>query len=521
MRHRLPSLAVALAAVAAATACGGSDAPATVAAAATGTGRPGAQVRTGAAPAGSPGAGASTTAATAAQATALDWPEFGLTPQRTDATSASTAITAANVAHLHQVTVSLPGTVDSSPVYLHQATIAGAKHNAIFLTTTYGKTLAVDANSGRILWTYTPPGYSGYAGSAQITTSTPIVDPDDRYIYAPSPEGEIHKLTISTGAEVHSGSWPAHVTLEPKHEKLAAPLNIDGSYLLAVTDGYIGDIPPYQGHVVEIALQSGRVRAVFNTLCANRRRLIVPSTCAGSDSGIWARAGALVEPGGRHILVGTGNGPYNGSTDFGDSWIELSVPSLSVHQVFTPSNQQQLNEDDGDLGTGGPALVSDSLALVGGKDGLLRLLDLQRLDGHRPSSHRYLGGEVQTAPTPGGGQLISQPAVWHHGGQTTAFVADDSGTAAYALHGGRLHMVWENSDPGTSPVVAGGLLYIYDPSGGGINVYAPGNSQPIYKLPGAAGHWNSPIAVDGHVIEPTGSANEHLTSGSIEIFSTP
>jgi hypothetical protein len=82
-------------------------------------------------------------------------------------------------------------------------------------------------------------------------------------------------------------------------------------------------------------------------------------------------------------------------------------------------------------------------------------------------------------------------------------------------------MVWENSEPGTSPVLAGGLLYVYDPSGGGINVYAPGSSHPIYKLPGLAGHWNSPIAVDGHVIEPEGDANEHLTHGTLDIFSAP
>jgi hypothetical protein len=38
-------------------------------------------------------------------------------------------------------------------------------------------------------------------------------------------------------------------------------------------------------------------------------------------------------------------------------------------------------------------------------------------------------------------------------------------------------------------------------------------------LSGAGGHWNSPIVVDGHVIEPTGNANDHLTSGSLEIYS--
>jgi hypothetical protein len=101
------------------------------------------------------------------------------------------------------------------------------------------------------------------------------------------------------------------------------------------------------------------------------------------------------------------------------------------------------------------------------------------------------------------------------------FVADGAGTAAYALRRGYLYRVWQNGRPGTSPVIAGGLLYVYDPAGGGVYVYRPGSPRPLAKLPGSAGHWNSPIVADGHVLEPEGNANDHLTSGTIEIFSAP
>ena len=53
--------------------------------------------------------------------------------------------------------VRLPGTVDSSAIYLHGVTIDGATHDAFFVTTTYGITLAIDAASGKILWRWTPP----------------------------------------------------------------------------------------------------------------------------------------------------------------------------------------------------------------------------------------------------------------------------------------------------------------------------------------------------------------------------
>jgi hypothetical protein len=98
------------------------------------------------------------------------------------------------------------------------------------------------------------------------------------------------------------------------------------------------------------------------------------------------------------------------------------------------------------------------------------------------------------------------------------FVAGANGTAAYVLHGGRLLRAWQNSKPGTSPVMAGGLLYVYDPAGGGIYVYRPGSPQPIAKLAGSSGHWNSPIVVDGHVVEPEGNANDHQLGGTLELF---
>lgn len=479
-----------------------------------------------------------------------DWPEFGLDPQRSDTSPLSTGIDAANVAHLRRRSVSLPGTVDSSPIYLHGVRVAGAPHDTVILTTTYGRTLALDASSGRILWTFTPPGYSRWAGSAQITTASPVADPDRLYVYAASPNGLIHKLSLSDGREARG--WPVSVTRDPTHEKLAAALNLQGRYLLAATGGYYGDAPPYQGHVVAIDRSSGRIASVFNTLCANRPHIIVPRSCASSDSAILSRGGPVVEPGGRRVLIATGNGPWNGTTNFGDSLIELSLPSLRYRQSFTPVNQAQLNASDTDLGSGSPALLGRDRVLVGGKDGLLRVLYLSRLDGHAAGatggggrgaassgaasssagaaglaaagqdarrSRARLGGELQRLPLPGGGELFTQPAVWHQGSHTTVFVGAQHATAAYALIHGRLRLAWQNGTPGTSPVMAGGLLYVYDPANGGIAVYRPSSPHPIAHLPGAPGHWNSPIVTDGHVIEPEGDANSHSLSGRIELFS--
>ena len=460
-------------------------------------------------------------AGTAAGASAAlrDWPEFGLNPQRYDATSSSPGISAASLGKLHARQIALPGTVDSSPIYLHAVTVAGASHDVIVATTSYGRTIAIDASSGTLLWTFTPPGYSGWAGSAQITNTSPIADPDRSFVYAASPDGLIHKLALASGREASGGAWPASVTRDASREKLGAALNIDGADVLATTSGYIGDAPTYQGHLVLIARASGRVLGTYNTLCANRRTIITPSSCPQSDSAILSRGGAVVEPGGSRLLIDTGNGAWNGSSDFGDSVIELTFPGLVRRQAFTPTDQESLNSGDQDLGSSAPALLSGERMLVAGKDGVMRVLDLNHLDGRAPFSRQRLGGEVQTLPTPGGAELFTAPAIWHHGGSTSVFVADAQGTAAYALRGGRLHALWSNTTPGTSPALAGGLLYVYEPSGGGIEVYRPGSASPLAKLPGQAGHWNSPIVVDGHVVEPEGDANEHKLGGTLELFS--
>src|SRR5207245_8804143 len=117
--------------------------------------------------------------------------------------------------------------------------------------------------------TFTPPGYASWAGSAQITTTSPLVDPDRAAVYAASPNGLIHKLALADGHEL--SGWPARVTRDPTHEKLAAALNIDGPDVIAATGGYFGDAPPYQGHVALLDRASGHLVRVFNTLCANRR----------------------------------------------------------------------------------------------------------------------------------------------------------------------------------------------------------------------------------------------------------
>ena len=442
-----------------------------------------------------------------------DWTRFGYDAARSGSGPASTGITAANVGRLRRLRVGLDGTVDASPIYLRGVRVAGRARDVFFVTTSYGKTLAIDAGSGRILWRFTPPGYSSWAGSHRITNSTPVADPGRRYLYAAAPDGRVRKLAVSTGRAV----WAATITELPDLEKIGPGLNFSRGLVLAATGGYVGDPPPYQGHVAAIDARTGRVVNVWNSLCSERAGLQSPSTCPESGSAIWARSGVVVDPATGRLLVATGDGKFDGRRYWGDSVLMLTPNAGRLLQNWTPTTYAQLESGDVDLGSTAPALLSSKLAAQSGKDGKLRLLDLRKLNGRTGSAGPDVGGELQTLATPGGDGLFSAPAVWRRGGETWLYVATFSATAGYRLEGSALRLVWTQGNAGTSPVVAGGLLYVYDPHGA-LRVYDPRSGRPVATLAAGSGHWNSPIVTDGRIALPEGNANDRSSSGALDIW---
>jgi outer membrane protein assembly factor BamB len=438
-----------------------------------------------------------------AQVSAGDWTQFGWDVASSGASTDLTGITAANAASLQRHQVALDGTVDASAIYLHGIEVKGAQHDVFFVTTTYGKTIAIDADQGSVLWEYTPP---------QFSNSTPAADPDRKHIYAAAPDGTIQKLAVADGHVL----WTTPITQLPAREKIASPLREFRGRIIAVTTGYIGDRPPYQGHVVILDAQSGRLVHVWNSLCSDQPRLLMPSACPSVQSGIWGRAGAVIDSATGNIFVATGNGPYNGKTDWGDTTIELDTDAAQMLGNFTPANNTELDQRDLDLGSTSPVLLGGGLVAQGGKDKRIRLLGLPDIAGTAP----HQGHERQILSTPSGGMLFTAPAVWRNAGTTWMFAADGGGTVAWKLEGGKLVEMWKNGNGGTSPVIAGGLLYVYDPKGG-LRIYEPTQGNQIADLKTGPGHWNSPIVVDGKIALPEGNANEHASSGVLDIWSLP
>jgi hypothetical protein len=441
-----------------------------------------------------------------------DWTQFGYDDARTSVSTAPTAIGEKNVASMRRQQIKLDGTVDASPIYLSNVPVNGAPHDALFVTTTYGKTIAINANTGAILWTYTPPGYQSWTGSPQITNSTPVADPGREFIYAASPDGHIQKLAVADGHAV----WSTTVTSLPQKEKVASPLSYYGGHIIAVTGGYIGDAPPYQGHVAILDAASGTLLHVWNSLCSDRTGIITPSDCPESGSAIWGRAGAVIDSATGDIYVATGNGRWDGKTYWGDAVLRLDSNATHLLGNYTPSNSNALADADADIGSTSPALLGGYIVQAG-KDGKIRLLSAASMTGADPHS----GGELQSVPTPSNNRVFTAVAVRRNGPAASVYVTDNDGTTAWSVSGGKIFPLWDNHNGGTSPVIAGGLLYVYDAHGGGLRVYQPVSGSLVTTLPCGGGHWNSPIVIDRMIVLPEGTSRDHVTTGVLDIWRLP
>jgi outer membrane protein assembly factor BamB len=450
-------------------------------------------------------------AAAASRASATNWPVFGFDPSRSGFNSAERTITVGNVHRLHERwQISLGAVADSTPILLQRVRIGRAYHSMLYQTTKDGVTHGIEAATGRIIWRFATHG-------TQITDSTPAADPSGRSIYAPGVDGKVHKLSAATGREEHAPGFPARITRMPNTEKDASPLNVANGYLYAVTSGYIGDAPPYDGHVVSVRLSDGAT-AVFNSLCSLKRQLPGPNSCSSQRSGIWARGGAVVDPdpsmNGR-IYAATGNGDFSadkGGHNYGDSVISLAEDLSSLLGSYTPVNYDQLEQGDTDLGSTSPVMLPEQAAsqtpwmlVQGGKDAVLKLVNRAALPG--------VGNELQLIDLPGG--LFSTPAVWTDASNNAwIFLGFSDVVEGYRLQtngkgASGLKLMWQSSagstgGEGTSPVVANGIVFVaFDNKIVALNALT-GNelwSSAMRSAGRTIGpvHWESPIVVNGWV----------------------
>lgn len=445
------------------------------------------------------------------------WAIYGFDTTHSGNNPFETTITQSTVGSLHRAwRIKLPDIADSSPILVHGMKLPdGSTRDVLYLTTRLGRIVALDTANGKILW-------SKQHGGLNYTTSSPVIDTAHQYVYSYGLEGSLHKYNAATGDEVQGNGWPVLITNMPKTEKESSPLVYSNGRLYVSTAGFPGDIPPYQGHVVVINANTGSSR-VFNSLCSNVTTVLKPGACSFTDSGIWGRSGAVVDPVTGNVFVTTGNADFNGKTNWGDTVLQLSPDGSRVVDSYTPANEEELNEKDLDLGSTSPALLpkingskTPYLLLQAGKDSRLLVIDRQNMSGKGSPGH--LGGEVQIAASPCG--VFNEPAIWTDPATkiVLVFVTGRCGTYAYQVvtdSNGKtqLKIKWQNSTKaiGTSPIVAGNVLFVgrdttiiaYDPTTG--NVLWSSQRQSAGGTIGGM-HWQGVIVVNGRVYAPDTAA---------------
>jgi outer membrane protein assembly factor BamB len=457
---------------------------------------------------------------------AADWLQFGYDEAHSGFNSAETGISAQVGSFSLRYRVHLPTLSDGAPVFLENVTTSSGALDLLFITGSFGDLVAVDAATGNVVWQQ-----QSASGPAALSASVAAVDPNRQYVYSAGLDGKVHKYAVGDGTETIDAVWPETVTLKPALEKVSSALAVaaagDGNtYLYATTSNFAYDKGDYQGHVTAINLATGD-QVVFNAMCSGMpgHLAAAPATpnCADAQAGIWGRAGVIYDPTNDEIYITTGNGLYTAATG-GDDWGESVLalpPSLrdangaelaAPLDSYTPSEYQDMNNNDLDLGVEAPVILpapagsrQGNIGAQIGKDGIVRLLNFDNLSGQ--GGPRHIGGEFATVTTLNyRGSLNSQPAVWTDPDTGIGWLFASYVSAQYGfflqtgpLGAANLVLAWSRTiTGGTSPVVADGVVFLIEETNILIALDATTGallwSAPLYGV-----HWASPIVVNGTV----------------------
>ncbi len=472
-------------------------------------------------------------------ASAYDWLQFNFDPQHSGNDTRETIITSSNAGTLHRLfQATLSDVADGSPVYQSAVSTPAGTRDLVLVTTRSGDIVALDAHTGSQAWSQHNPAGScriNQGSAACYTTSSPAIDPNRQYVYSYGLDGKVHKYRVGDGSEIVDSHWPEVATLKGFDEKGSSALDTvttpDGtSYLYMASGGYPGDQGDYQGHVTAINLTDGSQR-IFNANCSDQTVHFVTAPgspdCSAVQSAVWSRAAVVYDTNTGKIYLATGNGPYDPAHhDWGDSVLALNPNgtggSGNPLDTFTPANFQQLADSDADLGSTAPAILPapanssvHHLAVQGGKDAKLRLLNLDNLSGQGGPGHT--GGEVGTViNVPQGGEVLTAPAVWTSpaDGSVWVFVANSNGISGLRLRVDgngtpSLQAIWQKSNGGTSPIVANGVLYYA--GNNTIRALNPVNGNPLWSGSIGSIHWESPIVANGvlYITDGNGKLNAY------------
>ncbi|HTJ28955.1 MAG TPA: hypothetical protein VL346_00550 [Acidobacteriaceae bacterium] len=217
------------------------------------------------------------------------------------------------------------------------------------------------------------------------------------------------------------------IPFQAEYEFNRAALLLHGNTLYITFGGHC-DKGPYHGWIFAYDVSSPenpRQIAVFCDTPDGR------GTESEGRGGIWMSGeGPSLDADG-NLYLATGDGSYNGLSDFGDSVLKLRLEKgalrshIHVRDWFTPTNQKFLKENDVDLGSGGVVLLPGThLMLIGGKEGRIFLLDQNNL-GRGKSPPLAMVQVTHPHDGPQFYNLHGTPALWPRKGETFVYVSGE------------------------------------------------------------------------------------------------
>lgn len=440
------------------------------------------------------------------------------------------------------------GYIYGQPLLLTNVAIPGkGLHNVVFAATEHDSVYAFDADRNALLWKtsfldsaagITSVPYAD-TGCSQIEpeigiTGTPVIDDssDSMYLVAMTKEGSgnsasyvqrLHALDLTTGAEkpgspvVIQASYPGTgdggtiVTFDPRNYKQRPGLLLLNGVVYTAWSSHC-DIGQYHGWLIGYDARTLKQVSVFN------------DTPNGNRGSFWNGGAAPASDSAGSIYLVSGNGAFDRTADFGESYIKLSSSgALSVADSFTPFNFASLNAADQDTGSAGVVLLGEEagssthphLMAGAGKEGRIYLLDRDNMGKLNTGSDSQI---VQSIPGSIGG-LFGNPAYFN---QTLYFCGSGDNLKAYSVSQARLSAapVSQSSRqfgyPGCLPSLSANgtseaIVWVIDP-GGVLRAYDAGNvATELYNSSanaardtlGPAVKYSAPAVANGKVYAAT------------------
>jgi hypothetical protein len=450
----------------------------------------------------------------------------------------------------------------AQPLYLPGVSIPGlGVHNVVYVATEHDTIYAFDADSNQgvnklPLWqrSFIDPlkGITTVASKADAAcsdlvpeigiTGTPVIDAQTGTMYVvvrTKVNGQffqrLHALDVTTGIEkfggptvikakvkgTGDGAVNGFVHFDPlRNNQRAGLLLVNGLIYIAWASHC--DNGPYHGWVMSYDAHTLQQNGVWN------------STPNAGLGGVWQAGGAPAADDDGNVYFATGNGGFDADTgglDFGDSVLKVGMPlngQLPVFDYFTPHDQQFLNDQDLDLGSGGPMLLPTQrpgsphqyLLTLGGKGGVIYLIDRDNMGHFNPNNDDQIVESV-----PASISLTGGIAAWWHNtlyfvpvfdtlkafhfdpktglisptpvSQTITFFDFPTALLSVSSNGNKDGILWAPQDDGYSKGEPA-ILRAYDAHNLAHELY---NSEENFTRddPGAAGKFTVPTIANGKV----------------------